>query len=119
MNFLHEIDYEDYKVVLEIEDFTPGRDMPACQNPDSPAYSDQGDAPEYNVRSAVFVFNRSDGPHVIPVPAAFADYLADINDEEIIKQGEKLCQSEREDAECDRETRNARALVERLLRRQP
>jgi hypothetical protein len=119
MNFLFEINFDDFKIALNIRNFTPGRDMPACQNPDSPLYSDQGESAEYDIESAVFEFERSDGPHVIPVPAAFADYLADINAEEIINQGEALCQAEREDAEYDREIRNARARDERLLRRQP
>jgi hypothetical protein len=89
MNFEFVLDFEDFKVVLNIENYQPAREAPICSNPDSPAYCDPGDSEEWDVESAVFVFTRSDGEHRVPVPAALTDYLAKVNAEYISEQGQK------------------------------
>lgn len=68
-----------YEIFLKITDFFPGSDE---------------DAPEFNVEKALFIYFRKDGRHVIPIPAAFADYLTEIYSEDIIQHGRYLLSDE-------------------------
>lgn len=102
MNFTFEIEYEDFKVIAEIEDFHPSRSAPNCSNPDSPAYSDCGDDAEFDVKIMYFQFGNSEDPEIKKVPTDLADYLADIYSEQIIAKGEKLCEDASDDTELHR-----------------
>ena len=68
-------------VELEVEvdvDYTPERPAPACQNHDSPAFSDSGDDEAIEITDVKFII----GPHgrvdaLVPVPEALMAHVCD------------------------------------------
>lgn len=56
--------YDELDVIidgrLEITDFRPGRPIPACSNPSSPRYYDDGDPMEYEVAKVILNVNGTE-----------------------------------------------------------
>lgn len=72
------------RMVVVEGDFTPGRPPPPCSNPDSPAFSDDGDPPEANITGVkdkdtgeVFVLDTLTDDEMEDLLEAFIDRAQD------------------------------------------
>ena len=96
------------KLSVDVIDFLPARQAPACSNPDSPHYSDPGDDCEFDIKEISLISVISQTPFIkkgksnvnidpIKFPESFwlSEYADKIN-EEIEKYGEELCTEEYE-----------------------
>lgn len=75
------------EITLKVRNFKPSRPAPACQNHDSPAFSDSGDDAEYQDVEVFFGGEQ--------LPKNLADAILEILEEDnltsdIIDQGEEL-----------------------------
>lgn len=68
----------EYELEICVEgEFTPGRKAPYCQNPDSPAFSDPGEAPEFEIYKTTAFWKRK-GEQKQKDASAFLDFLTEI-----------------------------------------
>ena len=56
--------------------YTPERPAPYCCDHDSPRFSDDGDAEEFDVKGVSVVLKLGDKEIAVPLPDCFTDYLA-------------------------------------------
>ena len=74
------------EVELELElDYTPLRPAPACQDPDSPRFSDSGDAEEFEILKAGLIFTIDRGQFTMALHNKEIEFLYRILSKEIIK----------------------------------
>lgn len=77
-------------VELELEvnaDYTPERSAPACQNHDSPRFSDSGDSEELEITEMAFIIRS--GKTIlarVPVPSDLADHVAEKIESDVLEQ---------------------------------
>lgn len=78
--------YVELSVEADV-DYSPSRPAPACQNHDSPKFSDPGDDEFMEIGDMAFIIITDDGKKIkIPVPDALADYVAREIDGDVIDQ---------------------------------
>jgi hypothetical protein len=89
MNFIFE-SFTDLFLVIKVYGYKPARPAPACNNPDSPLFSDCGDDAEWD--SVDFYYFIDNKEYQIK-DEEFCLYLEDILIDEIITVGESKCTS--------------------------
>lgn len=76
----------EIRVIVDV-DYTPARPAPACQDPDSPRFSDSGDDEVMEITAAWFLVGVPyGGPVRVPVPVALMDYVCGQIDDHVLEQ---------------------------------
>jgi len=96
-NFEFSMDYDfdnhsGTELFLQVNDFIPSRPAPACNNPDSPSFSDCGDDAEYDEFLVHIVIRHQGKVFFIPLPDDMYLLLEDELIDRIFNEGEKKYQ---------------------------
>jgi len=95
----------NFDILVQVTGFKPSRPAPPCSNPDSPAFSDCGDDPEFDDYKAHFYFSTTEKTFFIDVPEELLDIVDEIMFEKICTKGEEIYWNENkiEEKECNNE----------------
>jgi len=87
------LDNGDFDVLIQAKNFRPARPAPACNNPDSPAFSDCGDDAEVEEYTVHFYFQKEQ-VFFVEVPEKLLDILDEIITDKIFTKGEEIYMEE-------------------------
>jgi hypothetical protein len=94
-----------FDILVQVTGYVPTRQAPPCNNPDSPAFSDCGDDPEFDDYKAHFYFSHPARTFFIGIPEELLDLVDEIMFDKICTKGDEIYWNEMliEEKECNNE----------------
>jgi hypothetical protein len=84
------LDNGNFDILVQVSGYLPTRPAPPCSNPDSPAFSDCGDDPEFDEYKAHFYFKTDQKTFFINVPEELLEIMEEVMFEKICMKGDEI-----------------------------